>query len=214
MLSKEERDRKVVENMGLVYHAAKEFKCPDGHFEDMIQEGMYGLVKAVNDFDKYDPNRATWATFALTYIRREMSAYLWQANNRSGMSASTTALKNHQRKDTEDWKRLSTVAASCDARYGEDEDGEMYIDLVACHDDTYDIYDIAFHADLEAALNRLPEGERAVVMKMYGIGCEPKTQTEIAREMGCSDTNVSRIYRKALALLRHPRIADTLRDYL
>ena len=49
--------------------------------------------------------------------------------------------------------------------------------------------------------NRLQGRDREIIVKRYGLGVRPRTQQEIAKELGISRSYVSRIEKKALALL-------------
>lgn len=54
----------------LVRNLAKPYYLPDGNTDDLIQEGMIGLFKAVRD---YDPSKeAAFRTFAALCIRRQL----------------------------------------------------------------------------------------------------------------------------------------------
>jgi RNA polymerase sigma factor (sigma-70 family) len=50
----EERNRLVEENMGLVRSVARRFAFTGREFEDLVQEGTLGLIRAANS---YDPER-------------------------------------------------------------------------------------------------------------------------------------------------------------
>ena len=67
----------VTANMGLVYHIFHKLKDNSwkwGHEQDLVSEGMVGLVKAAKTFD---PSRGyKFATYATMCIRNEMFIYL------------------------------------------------------------------------------------------------------------------------------------------
>jgi len=69
------RDRLVMLNMGLVEKAARRWthQC-QVEFEDLRQEGVFGLVKAV---DKFDPEAGcAFSSFAMPYISGAIQHYL------------------------------------------------------------------------------------------------------------------------------------------
>ena len=49
--------------------------------------------------------------------------------------------------------------------------------------------------------HRLKGKEQEIIIKRYGLGVRPRTQQEIAKELGISRSYVSRIEKKALRLL-------------
>jgi RNA polymerase primary sigma factor len=67
--SKDEREKKILGNIRLVYHFAKKYYV-DGAIsrEDLIQEGIAGLTKAI---DRYDPAKGNkLSTYACWWIRQ------------------------------------------------------------------------------------------------------------------------------------------------
>ncbi len=65
------RDTMVLHNMGLVVSVARRFRWSSLTFEDLMQEGMIGLIKAVN---KFDVSRGTqFSTHAMWWIRSAIS---------------------------------------------------------------------------------------------------------------------------------------------
>lgn len=48
---KSERDLMIEENLGLVYSIAKRFVGRGIEYEDLVQNGCVGLIKAVDNFD-------------------------------------------------------------------------------------------------------------------------------------------------------------------
>jgi RNA polymerase sigma factor (sigma-70 family) len=71
-------DRLVTDNLKLVYHVAKQYRdmyC----YEDLVQEGMIGLVKAARRFDPSLDNQ--FSSYAVPYIRGEILHYFRDRNN-------------------------------------------------------------------------------------------------------------------------------------
>ena len=56
----------IEKNMRLVAHIVKKYSYPEDQFEDLIQTGTIGLIKAVNSFDCDKGNR--FATYAAKCI--------------------------------------------------------------------------------------------------------------------------------------------------
>ncbi len=70
-----QRNKLIKDNISLVYYfARKNYKyC---YNEDLIQEGMYGLIKAA---DKFDPKRKiAFSTYAGYWIKSYMTNYIYE----------------------------------------------------------------------------------------------------------------------------------------
>ena len=71
VLEKEELEEKLIrEHYGLVISQALYF-LDDSSFEDYIQAGLIGLLKAIRN---YDENKAKFSTFATVCIRNEIQS--------------------------------------------------------------------------------------------------------------------------------------------
>ncbi len=68
--NKKVREEMICQHLGLVQHLAKKFKQRGVPFEDLVQVGSLGLIKAVDSFDP--SNGAQFTTFAAHYIVGEI----------------------------------------------------------------------------------------------------------------------------------------------
>ena len=59
---KPEQYNKVLENMGLVHHLLKQVNFAPGDYDDLVQIGTIGLMKAVAAFD--ETRKIKFGTFA------------------------------------------------------------------------------------------------------------------------------------------------------
>tara|TARA_R110002051_G_scaffold99688_1_gene170056 strand:+ start:19 stop:495 length:477 start_codon:yes stop_codon:yes gene_type:complete len=67
-------EQKVIDNYGLVVSQALSFSSSNSYdFEDYIQSGLIGLLKAIR---KHDPRRSRLSTYARTCIRNEIIKYI------------------------------------------------------------------------------------------------------------------------------------------
>lgn len=67
-------DELVARNMRLVFDLARRYKTPGATFEDLVQEGTIGLIKAVR---KFDPDRGyRFSTVAHWWIRQGISRFV------------------------------------------------------------------------------------------------------------------------------------------
>lgn len=76
-MSKEERDKLITDNMRLVYYLIRKYYPTYIGNEDVVQEGMLGLIKAADTWDETKRTFATYATNCIInqirmYFRREM----------------------------------------------------------------------------------------------------------------------------------------------
>lgn len=62
---KEDRNKLVTENMGLVVSTARKYQGQGLELDDLVSEGTIGMIKAA---DKYDPERGGFAAFVLPEI--------------------------------------------------------------------------------------------------------------------------------------------------
>jgi RNA polymerase sigma factor (sigma-70 family) len=72
MKSNEERDALILDNMKLVYHVLHKYYPSHAKNEDIIQEGMLGLVKAAENFN---PEKGKFYNFAITSILNQIRQY-------------------------------------------------------------------------------------------------------------------------------------------
>lgn len=73
LMEKGEAAKKILVrgNMRLVFHIAKYFRYRGLSYPDLVQEGTFGLIKAV---DKYDPDRGfRFSTYASWWIKQSVS---------------------------------------------------------------------------------------------------------------------------------------------
>lgn len=76
-MNKDERDKLITENMRLVYYLVRKYYPTYIGNEDVIQEGMVGLIKAADTWDEEKRSFSTYATNCIInqirmYFRREM----------------------------------------------------------------------------------------------------------------------------------------------
>ncbi len=177
---------------------------------ELEQAGYVGLLLAVRQYDA--GQGARFVTYAVPWVLGEMRRTRARMNDAMGASerrrriaACAEAFAGREGRSP----RVDELAAMCgmsaydvagalaagnvslDAR---DEDGGSIGETVAGRDGI-DVEAL----DLRMALCRLPEEERRLVILRYFRG---RTQTEAAAAMGKSQTQVSRIERRALDRLR------------
>ena len=171
----------IEKNMRLVAHIVKKYSYPEDQFEDLIQTGTIGLIKAVNSFDCAKGNR--FATYAAKCIENEILMYF--RNNK---------------------KRSRDV--SIYGPIGIDKEGNEINLLDVIESAPVDIVEDCYIRENTAYLLRslkkiLSDKEYQVICCRYGLfGMEEETQREIARKLCISRSYVSRIEKNALKKLK------------
>jgi RNA polymerase sigma-B factor len=192
--------------------------------DDLVQVASIGLVKAV---DRFDLDRGTaFSSYAVPTILGELKRYFrdlgWAVHVPRGAQERALKLEDAQQRLTARTGRAPTVpelaqymelsiedvvesleashahhAASLDAPHdaGDGESGTL-ADTLGETDRSLTLVDDK--VTIGAAAQQLSARERRVVLLRFG---EDMTQMEIAREIGVSQMQVSRILRTALARL-------------
>lgn len=190
-------------------------------FEDLKQVGMIGLLKAVEKY-KEDSN-TKFSTYAFLWIRGEILEYLRNDKNIKvskeiiSLSREVDICSDMLRQKLNREPTITEIAfclekdeatiidaiyskefvLSSDYSINEDDEGKnvnLY-DAVPYYEQGYD----ADYLDLHMALEQLPEEERKIIEMRY---FEDKTQSEISKELGTNQVNVSRSETKILQKLR------------
>lgn len=180
---KEERELTQVlieRNLRLVVYIAKKFENTGTDLEDLISIGSIGLIKAVNTFD---PDRnIKLATYASRCIENEI---LMHIRKNSGKRADV----------------------SIDEPLNVDWDGNELLlsDILSCDED--EVYGTIEHEEdyrlLHRAVESLPEREQIIITLRFGLGGGPeRTQAEVAKMLGISQSYISRLEKKILSELR------------
>jgi len=218
------RQRAVGEYMPLARKLARRYHRGREPLEDLEQVAYLGLVKAV---DRFDPGYgARFSSFALPTINGELRRHFRDAtwalhvprcvqeaalqvaratdrlSNRLGRPPTTGELAQETGLDVEEvtealLARGAQEVGSLDRPQGSgDDDARSLGETVGGEDPTLDLVD---HRVTVAPLIRaLPERERRVLFLRFA---RDLTQTEIAAQIGCSQMQVSRLLRRAIARL-------------
>ena len=174
------RNTLIERNLRLVAHIARKYNRVAGcDEEDLISIGTIGLMKAVSTFDYQ--KQARLATYAARCIENEILMTI-----RAG-------------------KKLKQEISLQECLGHDNEGNEVtFMDILPAEDE-----EIAERVGREQEIRRmlilvqthLKGREQEIIIKRYGLGTRPRTQQEIARELGISRSYVSRIEKKALEIL-------------
>ena len=225
------RTRLVEKNLRLVVSVAKKYRGYGVPFEDLIQEGNIGLMKAV---DKYDPDRGwRFSTYATWWVRQAVGRAVSDkgrtirlpvhmgekmrkmARTYNGLSAELGREPTDEEvagrlgwtvKKVREVKSAMPDAASLDKPLGSGEDASELGSLV--EDQASSEVSEAVVRDMEVgwlgeAISRLPERHQHVLVKRYGLDEEEtSTLAQLADELQVSKERVRQLQREAERMLR------------
>lgn len=183
------RLRLIEHNLRLVSHIVRKYTVPGYTQEDLVSVGTLGLIKAVDSFKPETGSQL--ATYAARCIENEVLMLLRASKKRRGdVSLSDPIGTDGEGNDISFMDILGTPPG-----FVEDQALER----------------MAF-SQAKALIKKLPRKERLVIEMRYGLlDGAPHPQHEVAALLGISRSYVSRIEKRALALLRQGIEAPDLR---
>lgn len=208
----------ISENSGLIWSIAKRFLGRGAEMDDLYQLGCLGFLKAVEGFDlEYGTQ---FSTYAVPKIAGEIRRFLRDdgaikvsrslkeqaATIKSIRSRLTTALgreptiqeiSRQTGFSPEEIALAETATAATESI--QKETGEEGFTLENILTDTESEERMVEKIALHQAVDALPEREKMVVQLRYYHGL---TQQRVAKVLGISQVQVSRIEKKSLILLR------------
>lgn len=212
---KENRDKMIEDNIGLVHSIAKRFIGRGVDYEDLFQTGCIGLIKAVDNFD--ESKGFKFSTYAVPVIMGEIRRIFRDGGaikvSRALKEKSVKAQMLRERFAKKELREPTVSELSdmlgCDI----DETAEILnvinpmLSLNSFGEDSSEDLDVPFdnreeifdRISIMQVMEKLSDDERFIINSRYFNG---KTQSETAQKLGVSQVQISRKEKDILKKLR------------
>ena len=189
------RDKIFKHNLRLVFPLARKYQASSGmDFEDLVQEGSLGILKAIED---YDPNKSKFSTYATWWIRQKIIRYVNNYSRtihipvykqekmyrykklkneifaKTGKYPSDKELAEQLGvpvSEINEYRQLNSITTSLNETISEESDDEL-IDFIpddSCENPEQKLIN-TYHPDIDAALEKLSEDQKNVLKLRYGL---------------------------------------------
>lgn len=218
------RDKILIENTGLIWSIVRRFLNRGHEGEDLFQTGCIGMLKAIDRFDtEFD---VAFSTYAVPMIAGEIRRFIRD----DGIVKISRKIKENQMKimhqreiyinEKKQEPTIEELEKVCDltkeeivmamdaSRNVESIDKEMYskdsaytlMDLA--EDDTNIEETVLNKIMVQQLMDMLESKERKIINLRY---FKNKTQSQVAKEMGMTQVQVSRLEKKILNSMRNEK---------
>ncbi len=212
------KEKLVEKNLKLVYHIASRFYERGYEKEDLHQIGTIGLLKAIEKFNT--GYGVCFSTYAVPMILGEIRRFLRddgpikvsrslkrtandvlrfseQIQKTEGRTPGVLEIASNLGIRAEDVVEAKEVYLPPESFFSErSQEGGTFLDTLP---DKKDENDLLNRLDLKIAVTNLPKRERTIVIMRYFL---EKSQSEVAKKLGISQVQVSRLEKKILKNLK------------
>lgn len=220
--NKEAMQKLIDRNRGLIWSIVKRFQDRGYELEDLYQVAVMGFIKCIKRFDANFEVQLT--TYAVPYILGEIKRYLRDDGpvkiSRSIKELAMKAIETKNEYFRKNGKEIKVeeladllnttkeeLALALEAFrpiesiyqpvYEGDEEGISLLDKIECEINQEEM--ISNRICIQEALKNLKDQEKQIIVLRYYKG---KTQTEVAKILGITQVQVSRIEKKTLERMR------------
>ncbi|MFM8455066.1 MAG: RNA polymerase sigma factor RpoD/SigA [Gammaproteobacteria bacterium] len=217
------KNKMIEGNLRLVIKVARKYLNKGLSFDDVVEEGNLGLIKAV---EKFDPDLGfKFSTYAIWWIRQGIERAIMnqarvvripvhiQKTMSKFFRKKRDLLRHHPEIYAEDaeiselsdkYNLLSEQVLSLDAHIGEDFDHPYVDNLSDTHGDPLWVLEQGdIKHNILYWLNYLPKKQREILVRRFGLlGYEPHTLSEVGEEVHLTRERVRQLQMEALARLK------------
>jgi RNA polymerase primary sigma factor len=236
------RDHLIMANTRLVISVAKRYRGHGVPFQDLIQEGNLGLMRAV---DKFDPSRGyKFSTYATWWIRqavtraladqgrtirlpvhmgeqvRKLNRTVHQMEQDRGRPPSPKEIADEMDLKPRKVRWMMKIARrplSLQKPVGEEKDSELgsFIEDDEMPSPSETAERAILRTTLEELLDTLSPREARILRMRFGLQDGYNyTLEEVGNKFGLTRERIRQIEKQALRRLRHPMRSRHLKDYL
>lgn len=204
-------------NTPLVKSIVRRYTNKQVEYDDLMQLGTLGLIKAVNNFDM--SFNVKFSTYAVPMIAGEIKRFIRDdgaikvSRSMKSMSLKFNAFIERFRQENKKEPRVEDIAKEFDmdredvvitmesshypiSLYQENDDGLSLVDRISAKGSLDDTIDKMLLKDLISSLD--DRDKKIIILRYY----RDKTQSEIADELGVSQVQVSRLESKIIEYMR------------
>lgn len=236
------RNKMIEANLRLVANVAKRYVGRGVHFQDLVQNGNMGLIRAV---EKYDCSKGyRFSTYAYCWIRQAITRSISDQGRIIRLPvhmAETVNLVRRFKKEhvvmygiepsveeiaegldipvskAKEAVGLIHDVISLNIKIGEEEDGSYLGDFIK--DETQnpeeDAAKVMLKNEIAKALEILEPREKEILILRFGLNGEvPHTLESVGKRFNLTRERIRQIEMKAIRKFRQPGIARKLRDYI